>query len=499
MVHFSHNPKKNKRPHRQAVLPTRNEGKEQAVSAAGAYEPRLEPDKSRPTARFDDPVLRHHTLRINHVGLCAYLVALAAWQRGLKVAFHYDVSEKSDRFRHHEGKGHMGELFSISDGGRTHFFRRTLGDKTTIQSSAWAENKQQAKAIWTERGLDVPDGVQISRQTPKAVNKFLSCHQQGQRFLLKPVDGTLGQGVYRNIRPEEIHPLLQRTNGQIYLLEEYIAGPQYRVNIVGDRYIAAFENRPPQVVGDGRSTIAQLVAQARRRVAQQVPAVLADKGPSLTPPVLQFLAQRDLEPSSVPMANQVVVLWPEADLDHGAEAVNCTDTLPHPVREICVRAAQALALPVTGIDVIVNPDTGRIVLLEANQVPMIRATAFPFEGRGEGNRMAEAIVDHYFPESVNNHRHTQASFDFMHICRILQSGVASEIAPPVLGPDWVHQRKNIPAVCVDDSTIRNIKQAMFRYGVHANFVRTDLGDLIVDWVAPTARSKHFSKALEGET
>jgi hypothetical protein len=111
-----------------------------------------------------------------------------------------------------------------------------------------------------------------------------------------------------------------------------------------------------------------------------------------------------------------------------------------------------------------------------------------------GNPIAESIIDDYFPASVSNPRHPTASFDFPAVCRMLQSGTVAKVTLPVLGPGWAHLRCMIPATLVDQAVIDRLQQYRLRHGIHAQFLQSDTGDMIVDGVAPQEHHAVFRAA-----
>ncbi len=463
---------------------------EAAVNKALTLE--LEPDTSRPSANFDDPILRQHAWRIDHVGISAFLVALAAWQRGLHVIFHYELASKTERFANLDVQGFRGELFSVSDGRRIHYFRRTLGDLTTKENSALTENKQATKERLRQHGIDVPDGIVVSRDDTATLDGFLARHP-GKQFLIKPLDGTQGKGVISRIAADQVLGHLEASQGETLLLEEMVKGHEYRVYVTGERYISAYKKRPASVEGDGRSTIRQL-AQEKTRLRQRGHPLNAVAVP-LGETEASFLEQQGWTFDTVPGAGERIYLNDFPLPYDGADQVESTESLPAYVREASIRAAQALGLPNTGLDVIVIPETQRYVILEANQCPILVFNVFPTLPTQAGNRVAESIIDHYFPGSVDNTRHTRASFDFAQICQALRSGTLGEIALPVLGSDWVHRRFSIPATQLDERAEPTIRGAMFTIGIHAQLIKSNVGDLIVDIVAPEDRLERFTAAL----
>lgn len=465
-----------------------------SATAASPTQPKraLNADLSRPTACFDDPILRQHAYQIHHVGISAFLVALAAWQRGLSVTFHYEVATKSPRFANAAIQGFRGELFSVCDGTKKHFFRRTLGDLTSREVSQLCEDKQATKQRLIAHNINVPAGIMVKRGDVAKARAFMAQHKD-RYFVLKPIDGTLGEGVQLHLTEEKVLEQLRTLDDKQWLLEEFILGDFYRVYVVGDRCVNAFQNRWASVVGDGQQTITELVKQ-KNQTRQHRP-LYPDKWVQITQREVDYLAAQGLSDTTIPALGERIYLNDSVFGSHGADRIDVTETLPLEIRQMAVQTVQALKVPNAGLDILVEKRTGRAVVLEANQTAIITGNVFPMEGPSAGNTVAEAIIDHYFPNSIDHPRHIKASFDFMQVCQILQSGTVGEVTLPVLGANWVHRRFSIAATQLNDSTVPAIRRAMFTYGIHAQLIKSDVGDLIVDVVAPESRYQLFLKAL----
>lgn len=443
------------------------------------------------TAQLDDAWLHHHVFAVQHQGVDAFLMGLAAFQRGLQVVYHYEVASKAARFKHLPVQGFRGELFSVSDGQKTHFFRRTMGDLTTLAASAQAEDKTQTKALLSQHGIDVPAGIVVGKSDLSAVNAFLSQHPH-KRFLLKPVNGTLAQGVVRNIAPHQVVDSIAQHAATLLLLEEHVPGREYRVFVSGECYVAAFERCPASVVGDGIHTLAELAAAKQRVMTEDVHPTNEIEWPSHAL-IADHLAQQQRHLEQVPAVGEQVSISALPSRRAGADLVDATDTLPMAVQQLCVKAAKVLSLPNTGLDIIVSPD-GRAVILEANQNPMLAGSVFPAGQPGHGNRVAESIIDHYFPGSVANKRFPHASFDFNALCKLLRTGVASSFSLPLLGVEWVHRRLHIAGSTHHDVALK-VRMEQYRLGIHVQRKTTANGDTVLDVVAPAARYMAFVKAV----
>ena len=110
--------------------------------------------------------------------------------------------------------------------------------------------------------------------------------------------------------------------------------------------------------------------------------------------------------------------------------------------------------------------------------------------------MAEAIIDHYFPSSIDNQRFIKASFDFMRICDTLSSGSVAEVSLPVLGLGWVHKRMRLNGVELEQEVKVAIRSLAQRHGVYIDILRIAGNDLLIDALGPSFRHEAFVKKLK---
>jgi cyanophycin synthetase len=182
------------------------------------------------------------------------------------------------------------------------------------------------------------------------------------------------------------------------IVERYLRGRDYRVLVTGDRVAAASWRRPPQVVGDGVSTVRELVDAENRNPARgeghsniltQIP---------LDEHALELVRRQGHDADSVPPAGAVVTLRDNANLSSGGTAEDVTDQLPQETVRICVRAARAIGLDIAGIDIVCE-DIARPLreqgggIIEVNAAPGIRMHEYPSAGqpRDAGDAIAESL------------------------------------------------------------------------------------------------------------
>jgi cyanophycin synthetase len=455
----------------------------------------LFPDLSRPTAAIEDPVALARAYKIDHVDISAYLVALAAWQRGLRVTFHYEVASKSRRFVSSLARSSRGEFFSVSDGAHTHFFLRALGDLTSREISALCDDKQATKERLIAAGVPVPDGILVDRDAldDATLDEFLGRHP-GKRFHVKPLIGSLAVGAYGYLNADAVRECIAGHKDKKLLIEEHIAGIYMRAAVVDGRFVAAFERFPPRVTGDGIATVAELVE--RKNLSRLHRPLNLKRVVRLDAVERACLADQGLTVDSVLEPGATALIRDTTSGDEGADFREATETASQIARELAVRSCLALDIPVGGVDLLIDEETGQHVVLEVNQCPMLRFHAFSLYTPSPGNRVAEAIIDYYFPASVNNTRLTRASFDFMRVCNTLKSGTVAEVTLPVLGPNWVHKRIRLDVAELDAAAQNSIRLIAERHAVHIDILRLNGKGTLIDALGPSERYDAFVKSLQ---
>ena len=393
----------------------------------------------RPKVDFLDPFMRHAAMQAKGISLCAFLVTLAAFQRGLKVTFHYERASFDPRFAKAKMQGHRGELFSISNGTRTHTFSRTLGDLTDPAANAIAEDKHLTKAALKRAGVRTPGGIVVDKSQTALVEKFLAQHPD-KRFVVKPHDGSMGQDVHADLTAEQVPVAINSIKSDRLVVEEFVSGNEYRAFVAGNNYVAGSSRVPPNVIGDGSHSIKQLI-QAKNGERAKNPRLSSNPIQELDA-VAAHLKRTGLTLETVPSAGLRVELLPTASISRGGDPQDTTQSAPKVLADVSVAACEAVGLSVSGVDVIVAEEGGQSVgyVIELNQRPHIGSHSFPMEGPGQGNAVAEAIVDYYFSETIRDRTHPELAYDFAPIRAVLESGQISELSLPVIGPDWKVRR-----------------------------------------------------------
>jgi len=385
----------------------------------------------------EDVILLRSLQGARSAQITAYLLALSAFRRGLAVTFLRSVPEGAAA-PGFATDGSSGEVFRITDGSREVFFNRTATNLLNPLAALRSKDKGATKELLTRAGIRVPGGITVKAGDHDAVRAFLSA-SKADRFVVKPVDSSLAEGVLLSLTADEVMQEVRRSRRDRLIVEEYITGTELRVSVVGDQVVAAFIRHPANVTGDGVHTIEELAAL---KTARRLKHPGASAGIELDEDKLRFLESAGRKVSDIPAAGEKVVLSRYRNGVHGADFETATQLLNDSLKRICVAAAKVMGLAVTGIDLVIsdNPATPGSFILELNERPNQTLHTFPTMGESAGMSLADAMIDFYFPESKHAPRHGNAVFDSRAIVDAMQSTAAEEIALPRLSPEWQHLR-----------------------------------------------------------
>ncbi len=290
-------------------------------------------------------------------------------------------------------------LFQLGWGSRQERIQAALTSRTSHIAVGIASDKALTKRLLAEAGLPVPRGRVVQRLEAALASLAASAGP----VVVKPLDGNQGKGVTTAIRDAAtLTAAFERAQAfsRRVIVEEHIEGDDYRVLVVGAAVVAASRRVPPEVLGDGRSSVRELVARINSDPNRGDGHESALTKIRLDDAATGELARQGLQAESVPEAGRAVRLRGNANLSTGGTAEDVTGKIHPDTAQACVRAAQKIGLDVAGIDLVCNdiaaplgPQRG--AMIEVNAAPGIRMHEHP--SHGERHHVGRAIVASLFP------------------------------------------------------------------------------------------------------
>ncbi len=279
--------------------------------------------------------------------------------------------------------------FTLSLGGRSVTCRESLSELTTAIAMSRCDDKRVTRRLLEGAGLGTPPQADAGNAGENAV--FLAEHGS---VVVKPARGEQGGGISVDVRdPDAVEAAITQAREVCpdVVLEKYCEGEDVRVIVINYEVVAAAVRRAAIITGTGTHTMEQLIQKYNRR------RMAATGGESRVPRDAQTarcLAQAGLNWDSVPEKNRKLQVRKAANLHTGGTIHDVTARLGATLRDACIRAARAIDIPVTGLDLL-TPDVAgeEYVIIEANERPGL--------ANHEPQPTAERFIDSLFPHSTS--------------------------------------------------------------------------------------------------
>ncbi|HLM05115.1 MAG TPA: N-acetylglutaminylglutamine synthetase [Blastococcus sp.] len=281
-----------------------------------------------------------------------------------------------------------GEL-RLSTGGRSVVTMESLSELTTAVALSRCDDKRLTRRVMERAGVRVARGAVACDGDLAAATALL---QEVGEVVVKPARGEQGRGITVGVTDEAGLERAAETALLFcpdVLVEELAAGDDVRVVVIDRQVVAAAVRRPAEILGDGRHTVADLIRATSRRRER------ATEGESSIPlddVTAEVLAEAGWGLDDVPPNGERIRVRRTANLHTGGTIEDITARLHPDIADAAVRAAEALGIPVTGIDFLVpDLEAGDHVFIEANERPGL--------ANHEPQPTAERFVDLLFPET----------------------------------------------------------------------------------------------------
>lgn len=275
----------------------------------------------------------------------------------------------------------------------------TVASTTSSIAVEIACDKEDTKNLLEAQSIPVPRGkiIRDEEDLKEAIDDL------GYPLVLKPLNGNHGRGATINVRDWEtaVEALaVAKKISRSVIVEKFITGYDHRILVINYKFICAAQRKPAAVVGDGKSTIQQLIDVVNsdpRRGYGHEKVLTAIKIDEMSEQILQ---EKNLTLDSVLKKGEELFLKRTANLSTGGTATDVTDIV-HPYNVfMCERIARIVGLDICGID-IMTPDISEPLteiggaVLEVNAAPGFRMHIAPTDGLPRN--VAEPVVDMLYP------------------------------------------------------------------------------------------------------
>ena len=294
-------------------------------------------------------------------------------------------------------------LCQLGYGANQKRIQATVTSQTSNIGVDIACDKEETKLLLEQAEVPIPKGDII--RTERGLEE--AAEYVGFPLVIKPVNGNHGRGITTNINSMDEALIAFKEAKEIsrlVIVEKFITGEDYRLLVIDNKLVAAAKRTPAHVIGDGKSTIQQLVDEINKdeRRGYGHEKVLTEI--SINSLTIELLKENGMTPETIVPKGEFVKLKSTANLSTGGTAEDVTDLI-HPYNIFMAeRISKIIGLDICGIDIMAHDLTKPLnesggAVLEVNAGPGFRMHIQPTDGlpRNVGGH----VVDMLFPHGSN--------------------------------------------------------------------------------------------------
>lgn len=259
------------------------------------------------------------------------------------------------------------------------------------------DEKDNVKHLLDQHGIPVPSGRSFFRTAPAAAY----AESLGYPLIVKPNSGSLSHhATYPiNTREELLRAIrIARQYQPEFIIERFLHGSLHRVSILGKREVFACRKEPASIIGNGVSTIKELITKKNAHPERGGTHV---KNTTLHIIPIDYMLERNLHNqglslSIIPIAGKCIQLQKKCVLSHGCDIVSCTHSIHPTNKDLCLKIARLFDTQIIGIDLICEDIAlphweQSFGIIETNSLPYVDMHAVP--SHGEPDPVAEKAWD----------------------------------------------------------------------------------------------------------
>ncbi len=299
-------------------------------------------------------------------------------------------------------------LCQLGYGANQKRIQATVTSETSSIGVELACDKEDTKYLLEEAEVEVPRGDIIRRE--RSLEE--ACRYVGYPLVIKPVDGNHGRGITVDIQNYNdalvaFRNAKESSRSGAIIVEKFITGEDYRLLVINHVLVAGAKRTPAHVIGDGKSTIEELVDKVnedpRRGYGHENVLTMI----TLNDLTKNIIKDAGYKVDSVLPEGEKLILKDTANLSTGGTSEDITDII-HPANvSMAERISKIIDLDICGIDIMTSDiskplsETGGAVL-EVNAGPGFRMHLAPTTGLPRN--VAAPVVDKLFPQTGDTGR-----------------------------------------------------------------------------------------------
>ena len=315
----------------------------------------------------------------NRFGLFGYedleLSTQILLKEGIKRGLKFEILDREENF------------ISLRNNEKIEYIKQaTKTSKDNYASVLIMENKVVTKKVLEKANINVPKGYEFTsiEDAIKSLNDYAQ-----KDIVIKPKSTNFGLGVAIFKGNTNIDHIVRSLKiafeyDNTVLVEEFVAGNEYRFLVIGDKVSGILNRVPANVIGDGRHSIKELVDIKNKDSLRGTGYKRPLEKIELDENAKMFLKEQGKNFNFTPNKGEVVYLRENSNISTGGDSIDFTDLIPERFKKIAIESAKAVGANICGVDMIIEDykdEESNYSIIELNFNPAIHIHSYPYKGK----------------------------------------------------------------------------------------------------------------------
>lgn len=200
----------------------------------------------------------------------------------------------------------------------------------------------------------------------------------GYPIILKINDSSKGRGIYKVYNKEELMATAKIIFSKVntFQIQKYYDYNDYRVVVLGDKIISAYQRIPLYVIGDGVNSIKQLLNLKQKYFVENGRDTIIN---IYDEDIKENLSRLGYCFDTILQRGEKCILRNVSNLSAGGDCIDLTNKIHEDYINLCVKIAQEFNLNLSGIDIMcedICKSIDEYIVLEVNSSPGLDNYAF---------------------------------------------------------------------------------------------------------------------------
>ncbi len=274
-----------------------------------------------------------------------------------------------------------GIVFQVTfKNGKRKYSRFNSVDLNPLGSSEVAKDKDYANFFMKGMGYPTIEGKAfcspVWAKTIKSKEDINAGYKYAKKLgfpvIVKPNSGSQGVDVALVYDKVEFYKAMNKVfkNDRMALVQKYIKGRDYRIVVLDNRIISAYQRIPLSVIGDGKLSIKKLLEKKKRyfiKIKRDINIEINDLR------IKSKLKVINKNLSWIPNKKEQVFLLDNANLSTGGDSVDVTNSIHKDFKKIAIKLTKDMGLRICGVDLMIDGDIAdkprKYSVIEVNSAP----------------------------------------------------------------------------------------------------------------------------------